>query len=499
MLLRLTWHLHAGTAPRQRHQGLIRRFPCGRADPFRSVRDLGRASLPAVHLSPKSRKVVRPNGSQQETIPSPSMRSTGAAAKESKYWRCRQRVEVLALPPKSRSTGAAAKESPHIGDSPDDVLKMLHCLIPLCWRTYCRRLGGVAVARRVSGQAGSTMPANQGTVNNFLSAPGLTKEYFDAILKDEVTIDDVARTRLMLYSTDTAARNLANNYWPAVRQRYFRGARGTYYIGHYAPWGIVLHADGHLDYEYPVEIASLVDAKWEILVHECSEAIEEAAKVLQGRQRQLHCLRLFAQLHALFSAIDSVVNQPDSQVLFKRLEDTLKYADKKIEELSRSLRDLAAQTDRRVAQQWYLIGMLPGLGVVALMILAASKLPHVVSNADLEVALSGGAVGALLSVLGRTTRAQFSKTLQVDTQAGTPLIVSAGAFRPIVGALVALVIYVLIEAGLLPIKIPDYPQSLFFIPAISFLAGFSERLAQDALVSTSVGTFGIGRTKKNSD
>ena len=43
---------------------LIRSYPCGHPDPFRSVRDLG-ASLPVVHGRPESRKVVRPGGSQR--------------------------------------------------------------------------------------------------------------------------------------------------------------------------------------------------------------------------------------------------------------------------------------------------------------------------------------------------------------------------------------------------------------------------------------------------
>src|SRR5690242_17376186 len=38
MLLRLTWHLHAGTAPRQRYQGLIRQFEEPRTAHDRGVR-----------------------------------------------------------------------------------------------------------------------------------------------------------------------------------------------------------------------------------------------------------------------------------------------------------------------------------------------------------------------------------------------------------------------------------------------------------------------------
>ena len=42
MLMVLARHLYASKTPRQRYQGLIRRYPRGRPDPFRSVRDLGR-------------------------------------------------------------------------------------------------------------------------------------------------------------------------------------------------------------------------------------------------------------------------------------------------------------------------------------------------------------------------------------------------------------------------------------------------------------------------
>ena len=64
MLLRLTWHLHACIGSRQRYQGLIRRFLWGirtRSDQFVT----SGSSLPVVHGRPKSKKVVRPRGSQR--------------------------------------------------------------------------------------------------------------------------------------------------------------------------------------------------------------------------------------------------------------------------------------------------------------------------------------------------------------------------------------------------------------------------------------------------
>lgn len=247
--------------------------------------------------------------------------------------------------------------------------------------------------------------------------------------------------------------------------------------------------------------SNLVAAKWERLVSECCAAIDEVAMVGGRRQKRVICARLFALLHTLFSAIDVAVSlhKQGSGMTNDRLDKTLTYVQKNIEGTSRSIRDLALQTDRRVAQQQYLIGMLPGLIIVAAMIFATGSLPLKVNISCLQIVLGAGALGALLSVLVRTTSAQLSKSLRVDTQAGTSLVVSAGAFRPIVGALLALAVYVLIEAGLIPIKIPPVPQDLWFITAISFLAGFTERFAQDALVSTSRTTFGIGRVKKTPD
>jgi hypothetical protein len=210
----------------------------------------------------------------------------------------------------------------------------------------------------------------------------------------------------------------------------------------------------------------------------------------------------------LFSAIDVVISQSSSPTAIDRLERTLEYVEIEIKNLSQNVRNLAMQTDIRIAQQQYLIGMLPGLAIVVGLIIGVSYLhfssttfdisiPSVPNGFDLGYVIGGGAVGALLSVLGRTTSARLSKSLQVDTQAGAPLIISAGAFRPVVGALLAVSLYVLIGAGLLPIAIPkESSQGLFFISAISLLAGFSERLAQDSLVRTSRSIFSSGRSKK---
>jgi hypothetical protein len=91
--------------------------------------------------------------------------------------------------------------------------------------------------------------------------------------------------------------------------------------------------------------------------------------------------------------------------------------------------------------------------------------------------------------MARMTKARISNSLAIDYQVGRPLITCAGLFRPVVGAILGLAVYILINADLLPLKVPTGFQSHFFYAAVAFLAGFSERLAQDALFRTSCTVF----------
>ena len=67
---------------------------------------------------------------------------------------------------------------------------------------------------------------------------------------------------------------------------------------------------------------------------------------------------------------------------------------------------------------------------------------------------AAGAGGAVMSVW---TRMQ-SKQLQVDIDAGPLDLLVGGVLRPLVGALSALGIYVFVEAGIVPLDVPEEPH-----------------------------------------
>jgi hypothetical protein len=156
------------------------------------------------------------------------------------------------------------------------------------------------------------------------------------------------------------------------------------------------------------------------------------------------------------------------------------------------LADKIDQYATREAQVAYLRAMLPGsLYVFVLVAIYVGYIFRLAENHRwtsetemswylIAIAVTSGALGAVVSVMLRVA----NQPLSVDYHAGRPLIKLAGSFRPIVGAVFGLVFYLLINAGLLQVLAApsEIGSRAFFVAAICFVAGFSERRAQDVIV-----------------
>jgi hypothetical protein len=136
----------------------------------------------------------------------------------------------------------------------------------------------------------------------------------------------------------------------------------------------------------------------------------------------------------------------------------------------------------RSAQLIYFMGMLYGFGVLLGTTALAAWVGGMTGPSLPMLALGSsfvaGGVGALVSVLSRMTFGGFT----IDHEADGGMLRLLGGIRPMVGALFGAAFHVLVAGGLLPIAIPDDPVRipLFFV-GLAFLAGFSERWAQDML------------------
>jgi hypothetical protein len=150
----------------------------------------------------------------------------------------------------------------------------------------------------------------------------------------------------------------------------------------------------------------------------------------------------------------------------------------------------------RRAQAKYLKGML--LGTVAFGAVIAAVTIALVAMGDLTrlggqllLVATAGMVGAVVSVLWRMTSGSFRMnlpTLDHDMK-GTDLRLMA-ALRPVIGLVFALGAIVLVMGELIPLDQQGGTSQTALFAAIGFLAGFSERLAQDMFARSGQGLAG---------
>ncbi len=218
----------------------------------------------------------------------------------------------------------------------------------------------------------------------------------------------------------------------------------------------------------------------------------ESSVLLKGRSQDVLVQDIYTTLLYLLNVLDSV-SAPREDALEgqarasaeqsrDRMKAAIDSADVECRAIEQKLRECSIKT----ALTGYLIGLPIGLVLVAFLVLVVAQsrfnVGHVANNSVLAVCLATGAVGALLSVMARITRGEH---LHVRNDLGLGVTILAGGFRPVVGAVLGAVLYVLILGGLVPMAIPSASEKTdvgLFFAGIAFLAGFSERWAQDTIV-----------------
>lgn len=189
----------------------------------------------------------------------------------------------------------------------------------------------------------------------------------------------------------------------------------------------------------------------------------------------------------IFGVITEVLRRMDRRAASGEKDQSageLQYLRDELERARRFYRSSAEQ----LAQVRYTIGMLFGL-----VTLGAILVPFVTSWAHppaepqtlraILLTVIAGATGAAVSVLARMT---FSKRIVLSLpnfEAARRNLWFLGGLRPFVGAIFGLALYVLLNSTLLPITLPADPVAqVFFFTSVAFLAGFSERFAQDVFL-----------------
>jgi hypothetical protein len=308
---------------------------------------------------------------------------------------------------------------------------------------------------------------------------------YDKMLKDDlVTTDDVAAAMAGRFDStlDDQTRRLHAQYSerllerlrskdPKLRQSFF--ADGS---------GVVLYQNELKIYKDILPGDSDAGKADEILFR-CDRLAVDANEFLVGTQLTNSVNMTFDIASVCCHLIASAKDGSGDAVDKTRLQETLKFLDGQL----RGVAKYYNQSATRRAQVRYAWGMLRGAVLIYLLALATWGIVSAFTSADEAERLplmlgvvATGCTGAVVSVMQRMTRS----TLDIDYTMGST-VRTLGMFRPVIGAIFALVVFFMLQADLVPhLVVPSGGDESFFFLTIAFVTGFSERLAQDMLTST---------------
>jgi hypothetical protein len=206
-----------------------------------------------------------------------------------------------------------------------------------------------------------------------------------------------------------------------------------------------------------------------VQLHRCDELAIRARTVLTG-VRQRICLHLVASSAGhLLSLVDSASGpdgRADLRTALKEEQEALGRAERYYQEAANGQAEIV-----------YFAGMAAVALAVALSAGLFLRFEWKVGVA----ALVAGAAGAVVSVIQRINARSF----HVDYDVGRPYAFFLGGLRPLIGGAFAIAVAFAFDSGMLhlPIANNNKEHEHLALVVLSFLAGFSERFAQDTLSS----------------
>lgn len=227
-------------------------------------------------------------------------------------------------------------------------------------------------------------------------------------------------------------------------------------------------------------------------LHEADSLAIRSGEILRGTAQRVALTHVFGAVVSLLGVTEQAKqlgpedtgaesHQEHTQLVAERIEQAIESFRADLQKAEAYYRKAAART----TQIFYFWGMAVGVLVIAVLttliavlverLLDATGLsPEGEAFALMITAVSAGGLGATVSAMWRISSGSF----RADFEAGSTHARIIGSFRPFIGAIFGLGLYVALQAGFLP-TLQDQASDVYLAALIAFLGGFSERLAPD--------------------
>jgi hypothetical protein len=217
-------------------------------------------------------------------------------------------------------------------------------------------------------------------------------------------------------------------------------------------------------------------------LHTCETLAIRVTEVLAGTSERIAMQWILSVAGYLLGVVDQGEGKPSPAAV----QPAVRRARAELGQVE-TYYDRAGEKTGRLIYFW---GMMLGLAALAVLAAIGTGLYAIFGNFQMAdpdtqtfyVCYTMGAVGALVSVM---TRMAGGGNFTIDYEVGRPALRRVGSFRPILGAIFAVVLYFAIRGELIQLQPLSEHNTTYFYGAIAFATGFSERRAKIVLGGTS--------------